>query len=465
MTIEIPGRDIPDPEIEQFELNRQDLLDRQAFNEREIEEQKLSVAPGSFPNPSTATSPSISSSTFTPAPGVSANIGTDDFGASEASSTQLNQVPIDGELWRVGDQIFLVYFIPDSEPPIPLAYTVSEAELEELDPGGLQQIKTISEAEFRALGTLNQGPVGLLRDTTDNPWEEFFTDYENALFIMPWLEDPEFLAIYATAWLESRQPSLAEFAQTNFWQTTSQGERDWIVFVNSDPTSAGQVIDQNRRTVRDLMLQSGIEDPNGDLINFLSDKVTQGIWTQPFLQDQIRSLSDPFSGIPLSKEVADFVSSANLAIDTTRRGEDEVERLVNTWLGPHFASFWSDDAIARWAGEFRNDPDAQTELLEILKGQRLSLFPNFTNPNLTYEDIVAPMRGTFFNVWGQAADETDPFFLKLVNMNDLEAAERTLRQEGLSRGVRRVQNDALGSIVDAFGGGSASIRRADPAIL
>jgi len=459
----IPGRDIPDPQITQFELDRdQALAERQTFNEQEIAEQQDD--PFVSPPPS-STSITGTSTTFNPAPGVVATIGTDDFGSAEANNQGLNQVPVDGELWRVGDQVFLVYFVPDSDPPIPLAYTVTDEELAELDPGSTQQIKTVSEAEFRSLGTLVNGPVGLLRDTTDNPWEEFFTDYEDALFIMPWLEDPEFLAIYSTAWLEGRQPSLAEFAQTELWQTTSQGERDWIVFVNSDPVSAGQVIDQNRRTVRDMMIQQGIEDPNGELINFLSDKVTTGLWTQAFLQDQVTGLSDPFSGIPLNQEVQDFVSSANLTVDTTRQGEDQVTGLVSQWLGPHFASFWSSDSIARWAGELRNDPDALTELTEILKGQRMSLFPNFTNPNLTYEDIVAPMRGTFFNVWGQAADETDPFFLKLVNMNDLEGAERTLRTEGLSRGIRRVQNDALGSLVDAFGGGSASIRRADPAIL
>jgi len=373
-------------------------------------------------------------------------------------------LPPNTELWEVDGQLYAIVFVRDADPPIPLVWTVSDSAREAMEQARSTPlpIKLVTSAQFNAIGPLIQGPSSFLVDTPEDPFDAFMAWYEDATFIMPWLEDPEIMAVYAAAFLEGGEPSIAELAQTEWWQTHSQAERDWMVFSNADPISAGQTLDANRRAVRDLLIQSGVENPTESLIQYMADQVTTGFWTQALLSDQVAAISDPFSGIPIDNGLATYLQQNQISVDTTRDQEEVVRGLVNRWLGPHFASFWSDEAISRWAGEFRNDPDAETELLNILRGQRLTLFPAFTNENLTYEDIAAPARGIFFNVWGQQADETDPFFLKLLNLNDAESMQQILRQEGLSRGIRQVQNDALGSLVNAFGG---SIVRADPAIL
>ena len=433
----LPGRNAPDPEL--LDVSGTSLVES---------------APAPTP---LATPPTSSGDVFTPS-------SVDDIvDLKPIDSTDIPGLPPDAELWEVDGQVYAVMFVPDSDPPIPLVWTVSAEALEVMSAGGRElDVQQMTSAQFNSVGPLIQGPSSFLVDTVENPFDAFMAWFDDATFIMPWLEDPEIMAVYASAFLEGGTPSIAELAQTEWWQTHGQGERDWLVFANSDPVSAGQTLDANRRAVRDILLQSGVENPSDSLIQYMSDQVTTGFWTQQLLTDQIAAVSDPFSGIPVDSGLSSFLQQNQITVDTTRDQEEVVRGLVSQWLGPHFASFWSDNAIQRWAGEFRNDPDAETELLNILRGQRLTLFPAFTNENLTYEDIAAPTRGVYFNVWGQQADETDPYFISLLNMNDAELQQQSLRKEGLSRGIRQVQNDALGSIVNAFGG---SVVRADPAIL
>ena len=43
-------------------------------------------------------------------------------------------------------------------------------------------------------------------------------------------------------------------------------------------------------------------------------------------------------------------------------------------------------------GRLRDDPDYQDQLVQSLKQSRLAAFSNYTNPELTYEDIARPWR-------------------------------------------------------------------------
>ena len=66
----------------------------------------------------------------------------------------------------------------------------------------------------------------------------------------------------------------------------------------------------------------------------------------------------------------------------------------------------SDAEVSQKAGRLRNDTDYEAALIEQLKNNRLGLFPKYTNPELTYEDIARPWRNLTTSVWGEAADET-----------------------------------------------------------
>ena len=358
-------------------------------------------------------------------------------------------VPSDAEVWLVGNTHWLIWYVPNSDPPVPMAWRVPSS-LDRKALGITKVDRTLTTAQFNQTGALNMGTTDEIPDAGAgvHPFDELTAQYEDEIAVKPWLAEPEILALWAEAAIEGRSITTAELQQTEWWRTHSAAERQWISLNASDPASAANLIADNKLNVTNILQAAGIDNASGELIDFLSNKWTTGAWTEANVLTQIQGLADPSARVTLDPELEAF----RQGLDTTRGREEEVRTLINRWLGPAYAAGWEDDAIAQWAGNLRNNPDAETELIEILRNQRLALFPEHTNPNLTYEDIAAPWRGIFNQVWGQAPDENDPLFARIVRLNDLAAATQILREEGIKTGNATVVRSLLSDVGRAFGG-------------
>lgn len=363
----------------------------------------------------------------------------------------LHQVPPGAEVWEVEGRHFLVWYVPFTDPPVPLAWFVSSSEERKalgIDTKKIDR-KFKSWDQFYATGVLRHGDTRELVNTRVHPWELLKQHYEQEVAIKPYLADPEILALWAAAMMEGREITEGELKTTNWWRTHSQAEREWLLLNASDPATADRLIRDNRLRVADLLRSSGVANASEALINLIADNWTQGKWTEVYALQQIRLLADPYAEGELDPELRGMTEG----LDRTREGEDEVRQMIQRWLGPAYAANWTDQHIAEWAGRLRNDPDAKQELEDVLRKHRMALFPEYDNPNLTYEDIAAPWRGVVQQIWGQTADETDPLFMRIVRTNDLATAEQILRTEGLRRGIGTVVNDLVASATSAFGGG------------
>lgn len=372
----------------------------------------------------------------------------------------LNQVPPGAEVWDVDGTHYVIYFMPDSQPPIPLAWMVRDSEDRKalgIDTDKVDRTFS-SYGDFLKTGALRHGTTLELANLTENPWETIKSNYKTEVRVKPWLGDPEILSLWLAASLEGRSISDAELQGTEWWRTHTESERAWISLNASDPASADRLIADNRAQVADLFRTAGVDNASDDLIQLVADKWTTGAWSQVYATQQIRLLADPY----MQGDLDPALKGSRTGLDTTREREDTVRALIQEWLGPAHAGGYTDKSVAKWASRLRNDPDARLELEEALRRQRMSLFPEYENPNLTYEDIAAPWRGVWQQMWGQTADEMDPLFAKIVKMNDLAEAQKTLRKEGLTRRNGTVTQSAITDTLSAFGG---QVRRSDPAVL
>lgn len=368
----------------------------------------------------------------------------------------LNQVPPNLEVWDVAGQLYLVRMVPGTQPPIPLVWKLAAGDKEALG------VKTIDRTfgsynDFALTGPIQSGTTHELINTTEDPWEQIQSNYETEVKVKPWLADDEILALWLGAALEGRSITDSELQGTEWWQTHTESERQWISLNASDPATAEQLIADNRIRVADMFKAAGVGNASDELIQTVADKWTTGAWSQIYATDQIRLLGDPQLGGTLDPALSAFGG-----VDTTREGEDVVKNMIQQWLGPAASQYWQQDNIEKWAGKLREDPDARLELEEALRNHRMALFPEYENPNLTYEDIAAPWRGVWSNIWGSVADETDPLFSKIVRLNDRAAAESLLRKEGLKKGNKSVAQNLMSDVGSAFGG---QVRRADQAVL
>ncbi len=369
----------------------------------------------------------------------------------------LQGVPTDAEVWLVGNTYWLVWFVPNSDPPVPMVWRVpSSADRQALGITGVD--RTLTTDQFNATGALNMGTTTDIPDPGEgvHPFDALTSQFEDEIAVRPYLADPEILALWAESAIEGRLVTEAEMQQTEWWRIHTAIERRWIVFNVADPATAQVQIDDNRLQVERIFDSAGVDNASVDLIRAVADNWTNGKWSEVYATNQIRLLADP-----LIEGILDpILRSFSEGLNTTRQGEQAVRDLVNLWVGPAVADGWTDTNIAIWANRFRENSDAQIELTDILKQQRLALFPEYENPNLTYEDIAAPWRGVFQQIWGQRPDELDPLFMQIVKLNDLGLATQLLRKKGLDVGNAQVTTDFLGGISDAFGG---AVRRINPA--
>lgn len=366
---------------------------------------------------------------------------------------KLNQVPPMDEVWKIGNTFYLVRYAFSSG--IPLIWAVDPADIEAL--GITKATRTFATwAQAQKTGALPAGNSReLMRSGPDvDPVDALISNYETEVRVKPWLVDPEILAIWTVAVLEGRGISDAELQGTTWWRTHTETERQWLSLNASDPATANQLIADNRLRVSDLFAQAGVNNASAGLIDAVADFWTQGKWSEAYAISQIRLLADPNLEGALDAELTNFREG----LDRTRAGEDDVRKMIETWLGPGMAASWSTDHIETWASRLREDPDARLELEELLARHRQALFPEYENASLTYEDIAAPWRGVWSQVLGGTPDETDPLFSKIVRTNDLATATQLLRKEGLKRGNRSVGDSFLSDLNQAFGG---QVRRAE----
>lgn len=380
---------------------------------------------------------------------TSASGSTDTAATTATGGQSLNNIGGTPEVWKVGTTSFLVYTVPGTEDdPVYIAWEVpSDSDLQSFF-GPDQPIvynKQITEAAYNALGVLEFGSTDELVNTSEDPFSTWANDMEMLSQTQPWILDADYQALVAMSIMEGRELTQAELATTDWWQNHSAAQREWMVILHGDPSTADQKLADAKLVVSDLLTAAGAgADPGEELVAALAMNWVSGNWTQTYLQNQVTALTDPFSGIAVDAGIADLVPDAELT--QTISAEDTVRDLLHTWLGPMFGA-WDDAEIARIAGDIRNDPNAEQKFIESLKDQRMALFPEYSDRELSYAAISNTWRQWWMGQWGQAPDENSDLWMTVLKNNDTASSGKLLRAEGINQGVGKVLQDFSGQTV------------------
>ena len=376
-------------------------------------------------------------------------------------------IPTGAEYWNVDGNYYIVYFIPGTGTPI--YYDTSLDDLKNIFgpvefPGVEATIKTPTSQQWNKairFGDSLELYKPDIYNPEQSPWVSFVDTLAKEAKIRPWLNDEEMVLLLAEATIEGRTVTDAEWQSTNWWRTHTQAERDWLLLAQSSstdfsgdlPADAQRKIDDDKLAIKNLMQQSGIANPSDELVNWVAQKFTTGLWSETYTSDQITILADPTMEAEIDSDLNNFITSGEIDYDTTRAGESQVKRLVKEYLGPVFGGNIADSQINKWASMIRNDPDAEINIKDTLLNMKKGLFPGF-NDELTYEEIAAPWRGFSTNTWGGTVDETSTLFQDIVKSNDVAKATTLLYNAGLKDGgSEKIKNEVLSSMVGKFGAG------------
>ena len=382
------------------------------------------------------------------------------------AQTEFNNVPEGAWLWNVEGKLYLAYEVPGSEgevysgKPMYMAYEVvgndaKKAGLLTADAPNATLNAEVNKAFFDSVAVL-AGNTDQLTALIDNPFASFTDTLRTQIQVAPWLADNEAIALLAESAVEGRTVTDAEWQTTTWWKEHSESERNWLRTYNSDPATATQLITDTQLAVQNSLQASGVSNAPDALVDWVSNKFVSGQWSESYTSEQIGLFSDPYAQGTRDTEFENYLSSTAITgVDRTTQREREVEELFNTWLGPTLGNL-TDSEKAEIAGRMRDDPDYKDTLIGSLKQSRLAAFSNYTNPELTYEDIARPWRNLTTSVWGQTADETQGWWQEMVKSNDFTTAQTTLREKGLENNIAPVTQDATGALTQALGEGLAT---------
>ena len=375
-------------------------------------------------------------------------------------------IPDDALLWNVDGNLFIVYQVPGDNGelyegnPIFLAYDVQDNDLVEagvLSPEAPDAVAnfTLTQELFDSIAVVT-GNTDQLTNLVENPFADFVETVGEQAQIAPWITDNEMVELIAEAAIENREVTDAEWQGTNWWQTHSETERDWLILFYGDPSTAAQTKTDAEIRLGNALQASGVSNAPESLINWMASKYVTGSWTENYTNEQITLFADPYAQGKRDKDFENYLSSTALTgVDRTTEKEREVEELFRTWLGPTLGTV-TDTEKAEIAGKLRDDPEYKDTLISSLKQSRLAAFSAYTNPELTYDDIARPWRNLTTSVWGQTADETQGWWQDMVKSNDFTTAQTTLREKGLESNVAQVTNDASKALTQALGQGMIS---------
>ena len=415
-------------------------------------------------------------------PGPTLNIpdptGTDEPTASPGqASEQFSQlvdsgqrdflnIPENAFLWDVDGTLYLAYEVPGSGgevydgEPMYMAYTVVENDLIK---AGLvspeaptPEVNRTMPKELFDSTTIVFGNTDQLTSEIDNPFASFRETVSEQAQVAPWIKDPEMLSLIAEAALEGRTVTDAEWQSTTWYQTNNETQREWLRTFYGDPTTAAALKTDAELAVANSLRAAGVNNVPESVSNWMASQFVTGAWTDAYTSEQIKLFADPFAPGERDNSFQTYLDTVTLTgLDRTTEREMEVEELYKKWLGPQLGQLTQDE-IAETAGKLRSDPDYRDKLISSLKQSRLAAFSNYTNPELTYEDIARPWRNLTTSVWGQTADETQGWWQDMVKSNDFAKAQTTLREKGLEQDITQVTQDAAQALQKALGQGTVS---------
>ena len=323
-----------------------------------------------------------------------------------------------------------------------------------------------------SLEDLNQygiivGGTDELTDDVEHPFIRFTENFEAGKRVNPWLNDTEInpntgvtyqqeaIEFLAEQALEQWTPETTQvrYEGSDWYRKSTTAQKTWLTTLLTQPQQANQDIQDKQIEVKIAMEANGIASPPDALVNWVAEKAVTGMWTQVYTDQQIALLADPYKPGTRDTGMVNFIEGVGVGtLDRLTVGEKTVRDLYRRYLGPSLGNA-SDTEIAEKAGQLRSDPDAEEQLKAYLEQQRLAMFGNYTNPTLTYNDIVQPYKNLVNQVWGQEVDETQDWFIKMVQDNDIEKAYTTLREKGIDQGIERVQDQALNDLQRSIGQG------------
>jgi hypothetical protein len=373
-----------------------------------------------------------------------------------------------GQIWNIDGLNYIVFDIPQTS--MHMAYTATDEQIDNfftVDKPAVQTFDFNSEqwSSSYLLGNIVEVDVENMEVSgVGGFFEQIVSNFDKVKETRPWMENDEMYSLWLESIVENREIADYEWEGTEWWQTHSQEERDWLLLsqgkdLSTLPKDAEQLLKNNAIRAKEVLRQNGVSNPddvtfNGQsLTDWFGNKLTTGTWTELQWLNQAKGLGDPLSGIQQEQALTDWLNGSAKQPETTQAGYATARALAEEWLGPLYGTFEQAD-IDKYASMIRNAESEEVGIQQVqdsLKNIRKVLFTTDTyDENLTYEEIAQPWRNFSFQLLGERIDETSTDWIEVLNANDQQEANKLLTTYGLNKGNETIMDkvtDDIGSFL------------------
>ena len=298
-------------------------------------------------------------------------------------------------------------------------------------------------------------------------FEQIASNFDKVKEVRPWMEDDEMYSLWLESIVENREIADFEWEGTEWWQTHTQEERNWLLLsqdkdLSKLPADAEALLKNNRIKARETLRQNGVSNPdqvtfNGEtLTQWFGNKLTTGTWTELTWLNQAKALGDPLSGIQREDALTSWLEGSEAQPTETQAGYATAQALTEEWLGPLYGTFEQAD-IDKYAGIIRNAESPEVgaqQVRDSLKNIRKVLFStDVYDENLTYEEIAQPWRNFSFQLLGERVDEKSTDWIEVLNANDQAKATQVLTTHGLNNGNKTIMDKVTDDVGSFLGTG------------
>jgi len=377
-------------------------------------------------------------------------------GGTTGGVTGVSTGRMGSQIWQdQSGQKYLVFSIPGTNMFV--RYKASDDDLASFFTTGMPDVRSINEDAEDWNNSLWLGSYveidGDIKLGLVNPFDTMVDNFAKVKKVQPWMEEDELYSLWLEGIIEDRDIEDYEWQGTEWWQTHTKEQRDWLLQsqgkgLGSLPADAQALLDNNKIRAKELLKQYGVTNAeeiinaDGDtLVDFFANQLTVGNWTELTWANQAKGLGDPLAGIERDTQLTNWLDNIDEALTpaTTQAGYSTAQSLALKWLGPTFANF-EDTNLSEYAGMIRNAESQEVGIAAVenrLKAIRKALFStDLYDENLTYEDIAAPWRNYSYQFLGQRMDETAAEWLNVLKANDQEKINSILLEYGLNNNVQ-----------------------------
>lgn len=259
----------------------------------------------------------------------------------------------------------------------------------------------------------------------------------------------EILNLFLEASLEGRQIDLDDLRLTEYYRTSTPGQRKAITDRATSPVQFAKDQANTNLDIFQHAIQVGYNNPNMRVIEFLSSEVMLDNMSLADAKAQVNKIANPRLKYGLNADVQALLKGDD--INRSFGQQRVVKNNIEFYLGPGAAANYD---VQNLAWEIEANPDYFEETFRPqLEAAFAAKYTSWADSHIkSFSELDSALGQQWLNETNQSiADKSSPYYHKFLNTTDEEARNKVVTDYMIDNNSPELKRQAEGFFAKAFG--------------